>query len=57
MDLVGEVDFDMNNPNMPFQQIAVPSGLSACLLLTPLRGQEPFRKLAAISDWGRSSKK
>lgn len=40
-------------PTEPVQQIAVPSGLSACLLLVPLRGQEPFRKQAAIPDWGR----
>jgi len=39
--------------NEPVQQIAVPAGLSAWLLLIPLRGQEPCRKQAAIPDWGR----
>jgi len=37
----------------PVQQIAIPSGLLACLLLVPLRGQETRQKQVAIPDWGR----
>jgi len=37
--------------------IPVPSGLSAYLLLIPLRGQEECRKQAGIGHWGRSAKK
>jgi len=33
--------------------IPVPSGLSAYLLLNPLRGQEECRKQAGIGHWGR----
>ena len=35
------------------QQIAIPSGLLSCLLLIPLRGQEPRQKQVAIPDRGR----
>jgi len=44
-------------PNEPVQQITVPSGLLAWLLLVPLRGQKPCQKQAVIPDWGRSEKK
>jgi len=44
------------NANEPVQQIPVPSGLLARLLLIPLRGQEPRQKQAVIPDWGRSIK-
>ena len=37
--------------------IPVPSGLSAYLLLIPLRGQEECRKQAGIGDAGRSDNK
>ena len=38
-------------------QIApAPAGLLACLLLIPLRGQEPGQKQAGASDRGRSEK-
>jgi hypothetical protein len=40
--------------NEPVDLIPVPSGLSAYLLLTPLRGQEECRKQAGIGHWGRS---
>jgi hypothetical protein len=38
-------------------QTAVPSGLLACLLLIPLRGQETRQKQAAVGHRGRSQKK
>ena len=41
---------------MPVQQITVPSGLLAWLLLIPLRVQKPSQKQAVIPDWGRSQK-
>jgi len=41
---------------MPVDLIPVPSGLSAYLLLIPLRGQEECRKQAGIGHWGRSAK-
>jgi hypothetical protein len=41
------------NANEPMQLIPVPSGLSAYLLLFPLRGQEECRKQAGIPDRGR----
>ena len=41
-------------PNEPVDLIPVPSGLSAYLLLIPLRGQEPGQKQAGASDRGRS---
>jgi len=41
--------------NGPVQQITVPSGLLAWLLLIPLRGQKPCQKQAVIPDWGRSA--
>jgi len=40
--------------NEPVDLIPVPSGLSAYLLLIPLRGQEECRKQAGIGHWGRS---
>jgi len=40
----------------PVDLIPVPPGLSAYLLLIPLRGQEEYRKQAVIPDWGRSQK-
>ena len=40
--------------NRPVQQITVPSGLLAWLLLIPLRGQKQCQKQAVIPDWGRS---
>ena len=43
--------------NKPVDLIPFPSGLSACLLLIPLRGQEESRKQAGIGHWGRSAKK
>jgi hypothetical protein len=43
-------------PNEPVDLIPVPSGLSAYLLLIPLRGQEECRKQAGIGHWGRSVK-
>jgi len=43
--------------NGPVQQITVPSGLLAWLLLIPLRGQKPCQKQAVIPDWGRSEDK
>ena len=43
--------------NEPVDLIPVPSGLSAYLLLNPLRGQEECRKQAVIGHWGRSAKK
>ena len=43
--------------NEPVDLIPVPSGLSAYLLLNPLRGQEECRKQAVIGHWGRSLKK
>ena len=46
--------FTKNNiPNEPVDLIPVPSGLSAYLLLIPLRGQEECRKQAGIGHWGR----
>jgi len=39
--------------NEPMEQIPVPSGLLACLLLIPLRRQGPCQKQAVIPDWGR----
>ena len=42
--------------NGPVDLIPVPSGLSAYLLLIPLRGQEECRKQAGIGHWGRSVK-
>jgi hypothetical protein len=42
-------------PNKPMQQIAIPAGLLSCLLLIPLRGQEPRQKRVAIPDRGRSA--
>ena len=42
--------------NRPVDLIPVPSGLSAYLLLIPLRGQEECRKQAGIGHWGRSAK-
>jgi len=39
--------------NEPVDLIPVPSGLSAYLLLIPLRGQEECRKQAGIGHWGR----
>jgi len=44
----------MKNANRPVDLIPVPSGLSAYLLLIPLRGQEECRKQAGIGHWGRS---
>ena len=41
------------NANEPVDLIPVPAGLSACLLLIPLRGQEKCRKQAGIGHWGR----
>ena len=41
--------------NEPVDLIPVPSGLSAYLLLIPLRGQEECRKQAGIGHWGRSA--
>jgi len=41
------------NANRPMEQIPVPSGLLACLLLIPLRGQEPCQKQAEIPHRGR----
>ncbi len=38
------------------EQIPVPGGLLACLLLIPLRGQEPRQKQAGIPHRGRSQK-
>ena len=46
-----------NIPNEPVDLIPVPSGLSAYLLLIPLRWQEECRKQAGIGHWGRSAKK
>jgi len=46
-------DHDRNRANGPMQLIPVPSGLSAYLLLNPLRGQEECRKQAGIPDRGR----
>jgi len=46
-----------NKPNEPVQQITVPSGPLAWLLLIPLRGQEPCQKQAVIPDRGRSQTK
>jgi len=43
--------------NEPVDLIPVPSGLSAYLLLIPLRGQEECRKQAGIGHWGRSPTK
>jgi len=43
-------------PNEPVDLIPVPAGLSAYLLLIPLRGQEECRKQARIGHWGRSLK-
>jgi hypothetical protein len=43
------------NANEPVDLIPVPSGLSAYLLLNPLRGQEECRKQAGIGHWGRST--
>jgi len=43
-------------PNERMHLIPVPSGLSACLLLIPLRGQEECRKQAGIGDAGRWAK-
>ncbi len=43
------------NANEPVDLIPVPSGLSAYLLLIPLRGQEECRKQAGIGHWGRSA--
>ncbi len=45
------------NPNKSVHLIPVPAGLSAYLLRTPLRGQEPCQKHVAIPDWGRSVSK
>jgi hypothetical protein len=42
------------NINEPIDLIPVPSGLSAYLLLIPLRGQEECRKEAEIGHWRRS---
>jgi hypothetical protein len=39
------------------EQIPVPSGLLACPLLIPLRGQEPRQKQAGIPHRGRSPMK
>ena len=39
------------NPNESVDLIPVPSGLSAYLLLIPLRGQEEFQKQAGIGHW------
>jgi len=52
-----QVESGLKNPNMPVQQITVPSGLLAWLLLIPLRGQKPCQKQAVIPDWGRSENK
>ena len=41
------------NANERIHLIPVPSGLSACLLLFPLRRQEECRKQAGIGDAGR----
>jgi len=43
-------------PNEAVQITPVPAGLLACLLLIPLRGQEPGQKQAGASDRGRSEK-
>jgi len=45
----------LKKPNEPVDLIPVPSGLSAHLLLIPLRGQEECRKQAGIGHWGRST--
>jgi len=47
----------MKKSNKPVQQITVPPGLLAWLLLIPLRGQEPCQKQAVIPDWGRLARK
>ena len=49
-------DGKMKNSNRPMEQIPVPSGLLACLLLIPLRGQETRQKQAGIPHRGRSIK-
>ena len=38
----------MNQPDRPMDQIPVPSGLLAYLLLIPLRGQEICQKQAGM---------
>jgi len=45
----------IKNANDPVDLIPVPPGLSAYLLLIPLRGQEECRKQAGIGHWGRSA--
>jgi len=40
-------------PIEPVQQITVPSGLLAWLLLIPLRGQKPCQKQAVAAHRGR----
>ena len=47
------LDHETNYANEPVDLIPVPSGLSAYLLLIPLRGQEECRKQAGIGHWGR----
>jgi hypothetical protein len=45
--------YTKNNANRPMQKIAIPSELLSCLLLFPLRGQEPRQKQVGIGHWGR----
>ena len=47
------LDHETKYANEPVDLIPVPSGLSAYLLLIPLRGQEVCRKQAGIGHWGR----
>jgi hypothetical protein len=43
----------MKKANRLVQKITVPSGLLPCLLMIPLRGQEPCQKQAGIPHRGR----
>ena len=45
------------NANERIHLIPMPAALLSCLLLIPLRGQEPCQKQVGIGDAGRSTKK
>jgi hypothetical protein len=55
--LFGERSKKTKNANEPMDQITIPSGLLAWLLLIPLRGQAPCQKQVVIGHRGRSAEK
>jgi len=49
------LDHDRNCANRAMDRITMPSALLSCLLLIPLRGQEPCQKQVVIRHRGRSA--